>query len=156
MTRDDYLFLYYGQVLQTGHNTNMGYMAIPKSMDFFRQLQKRDKRTAIKIGCEILKEHPLELTILSNTLLCMKEEKYEDSFFLKSRYELVTTAILRTGDGKSANTAFKIASIPDENVIKGIVGFIGGKDNLLLADTLNRIFNVWTKGDKQLFFQEFY
>lgn len=154
VTRDDYFYLYYGQIFENGNN-GMGYMFMPGIAPFLKAVGKHDCKRVIKNGLPLLQLHPFDLTILVHTVLCMKETGYIDTAeHVVDRYELITSAILQTGDGRSLATAIKIVSIPDENIIKGKLGFLGGTDQLLFEN--DKVYNVWTKGESKIYFQELY
>ena len=61
-------------------------------------------------------------------------------------------AIFSTGDGKSLKTAIKIASIEDDYIIKGVLGFFGG--NEIHDSEKGHAYSIWEKGKQKLYFED--
>jgi hypothetical protein len=151
LTVEDCKHLYYGQLFQEGDKTLT--MTIPGRMEFDQLTRTGKCKKAVGIGFDILKDNPVELTTLLHTISCMDKRKNEDSeFHLDHRFRRTLDAILSTGDGRTLETAIQLVNLDDDLIIKGILGFLGGDEQLKFEN--ERSYSVWTKGAQSLYFED--
>ena len=148
---DDCFFLYYGQIFQKGHN-NLSFLANPERLEFDKASMKGNCKKAINLGNIILERNPFDLTVLLHVCNCIKENGEKDNLYLEQRFKNTLSAIFSTGDGKSMKSAIKIANMEDDYVLKGILGFLGGKEKLGFEN--NHSYSVWEKGTQILYFED--
>jgi hypothetical protein len=143
-------YLYYGEIYQPGYR-NLDYMN-DEYASFIRAVMSKNCKKASKLGFEIISKYPVQLTTLLHLNICLKDQDYPDSLnYVELRYRLLLDAILSTGDGKSMESAIRVTNIDDESVIKGVLGFLGGKTYLTVNN--HHAYDVWEVGDKKLYFE---
>ncbi len=151
LTIEDCKHLYYGQIFQEGDKSLT--LTIPGRKEFDRLIMTSKCKKAIKVGLNILQDHPVELTTLLNTKSCMNIMGQEDSdFYLEHRLKRTMDAILSTGDGRTLKTAIQIVNLDDDLVIKRILNIMGGSEQLMFKN--ERSYSVWTRGTQTLFFED--
>ncbi|MFD0749697.1 DUF4919 domain-containing protein [Mucilaginibacter calamicampi] len=150
ITREEIKYLYYGQIYKKG--TGLGFLDDPEGNEFRKAVSKNKCDKVLKLGYFVLHKNPVELTTLFPVNSCREKNDEPDSLFLVLRTKMVMEVILETGDGKTRETAIKIANIEDDLVLKGILGFKGGKETL--ESTGGRTYSVWTNGDKKIYFED--
>jgi len=154
LTNLDVEYLYYGQVFRIGYTPRPFF---DKDRDNLEILMSNDrKKKVIELGTKLLQKYPIDLSTLLYTSKCLKEKKRPDTtYFFNKRYQLLLNSILNTGNGKSYETAFKVIYIWDEYVIKGTLGFLGGKDRL--GGSKNHgVYCVWDTPKGEIYFEEIY
>ena len=65
---------------------------------------------------------------------------------------MVLEVIFEIGDGKTKESAIKIANIEDDLILKGILGFKNGEESLESSN--NKVFSVWENGDRKIYFED--
>lgn len=144
-------YLYYGQIFQPDY-TALGYLFDDNQVAFRKAIMRNNCKKAITAGKNLLSKFPVDITTLLHLNICMKNENIVDStYFVDLRYRLLLEAILSTGDGKSQDLAIKVINIEDESVIKGAIGFLGGKT--YLEGKSNHAYDVWEVDNKKLYFE---
>ncbi|GHV56530.1 hypothetical protein FACS1894182_03280 [Bacteroidia bacterium] len=150
----DCYYLYYGQLFQANYQL-LSFIANPERREFDKASIKEQCNKVIQIGKLILGRNPVELTTLLHTTVCIEKQKnYIDSEYITQRFRNLLAAIFMTGDGKTKETAIKIANVEDDYVLKGVLGFLGGKESLLIEG--NHSYSVWSKGNDQLYFEDIF
>ena len=154
MTVEECYYLYYGRLFKPGQKA-LPILASKERRDFERALANDNKKAMIKLGIPLLESNPVDLTVLLHTCRCMhdkKDERHEEyNIFLAK----LLNAIFSEGDGQSPETAIKVIDIEDEHILKGVLGFLGGTEGLYAQKDLpGRIYNVWSKNGKKLYFEE--
>lgn len=156
MTVEECYYLYYGRLFKNEHK-GVPFLASSERMDFDKTIAKGNCNKIITYGIPLLESNPVDLTVLLHTCKCMndkKDERWEDYNSLLSK---LLDAIFSEGTGQSPETAIKVVDVEDEYIIKGILGFIGGTEGLYMNENLpGRVFNVWSKGDQKLYFEELF
>jgi hypothetical protein len=82
----------------------------------------------------------------------MLSMKSDTEYFIDKRILLLLDAIFSTGDGKTKETAIKIANFEDDIVLKEIMHFVGGNEYMEIGD--NKACSLWRKDDKSLYFED--
>ena len=156
MTVEECYYLYYGRLFKNKHK-GVPFLASSERMDFDKAIARGNCNKIIKSGIPLLESNPVDLTVLLHTCKCMndkKDERWEDYNSLLSK---LLNAIFSEGTGQSLETAIKVIDIEDEHIIKGVLGFIGGTESLYIPkDSPGKVFNVWSKGDQKLYFEELF
>jgi hypothetical protein len=142
-------YLYYGRIFQSDYH----FISLTDDQIAFRKAIMNGNRTkAIKLGTKVILNSPMDLTTLLHLSICMKEENILDTInYVDLRYRLLLDAILSTGNGKCKESAIKVINIDDESVIKGAIGFLGGKTYLTGGN--NHAYDVWEVEGKKLYFE---
>jgi hypothetical protein len=151
ISKEEMQHLYYGQIYKSG--TGLAFLDNPDEGNFRKAVMQNRCKKVIKIGNSIIEKSPVSLTTLMHINNCRQSLKQPDqTYFLDSRLKLILDVILSTGDGKSKETAIKIANIEDDYIVKGVLGFLGGTETLDIAD--NKSFSVWTKDGEKIYFED--
>jgi hypothetical protein len=111
----------------------------------------------IQLGKVMLDRNPVDLTVLLHTSVCVdKQKKNTDNDYIPQRFRNLLSAIFSTGDGKTKETAIKITSPEDDYVIKGVLGFIGGKETHMFdkSGAYTIAYSIWEKGSEKLYFED--
>lgn len=92
-----------------------------------KQLASKKYAKAVILGEELLKNDPINLTIILNLIICYSEnnqnnENDERLKLLKNQAEILMKAIADYGGGKNINTAFKVISLSDEFSLLNYLG----------------------------------
>ncbi|MDD3685563.1 MAG: DUF4919 domain-containing protein [Bacteroidales bacterium] len=149
----DCFYLYYGQIFQPNYKPIGGFLLNPERVDFDRAAINGNCKKAIKLGTAMLERNPVDLTVLLYTCICIKQSHSpDDEHYFAQRYDNLLQAIFSTGDGKSIDGAIKIISIEDDYVLKGSLGFFGGKETLEFKE--KHCYSVWTKRKHKLYFED--
>jgi tetratricopeptide (TPR) repeat protein len=111
LTRQDYTYLYYGQVFTAQYAPYGG----GKQDDFRALYNKQQYAEAIPLGEKLLANAPLDLNMLFKLLVCyhMLGDRTHAKQYARRYYSLLN-AIMASGDGKSAATAYVVAVVHDE------------------------------------------
>ena len=148
----DCYYLYYGKIFQPNHKS-ISFVANPERKDFDIAASKGNCKIVIQFGKIMLERNPVYLNVLLNTSMCIdKQKNYVDNDFFKQRYRNLLLAIFSTGDGKTKETAIKIVDMEDDYVLKAVLGFFGGKEQVVVEN--RRAYSVWTKGNEKLYFED--
>jgi hypothetical protein len=154
INENDVKYLYYGQVFRIGYEPRKMFDDDRKKLEKYMGNDKKYK--VIELGTEILKNHPVDLTTLLYTCKCLMEKKLPDTtYFLENRYRMLLKGILSTGNGTSKESAIVVASIWDEYIIKGVLGFTGGNDILLGSNNFGS-YCAWDTPKGKIYFLEIY
>ena len=159
ITEEDCFYLYYGEIFQTNYNPIgvLSFVRNPERAKFDRAAMNGNCKEVIELGKIMLRRNPVDLTVLLHTSICIdKQKKYIDDDYIPQRFRNLLSAIFSTGDGKTKETAIKVISPEDDYVLKGVLGFLGGKetheyDNI---GAYTRVFSVWEKGGVKLYFED--
>ena len=160
ITEEDCFYLYYGEVFQTSYKRiggGLSFLRNPERADFDRAVMNGNCKKAIELGKMMLERNPVDLTVLLHTSACMdKQKNYIDGEYISQRFKKLLSAIFSTGDGKTKETAIKITSPEDDYVLKGILGFFGGKEKHIFDGTgaYTIAYSVWEKNDIKLYFED--
>ena len=151
ITKEEMQYLYYGQIYKSG--TGLSFLDNPEEGNFRKAVMQKRCKKVIKIGYTLIEKSPVSLTTLMHTNNCRQSLNLPDqTYYLDSRLKLILDVILSTGDGKTKETAIKIANIEDDYIVKGVLGFLGGKETLHVAD--NKSFSIWSKDDEKIYFED--
>jgi hypothetical protein len=160
ITEDDCFYLYYGEVFQTSIKRvggGLSFLRNPERADFDRASMNGNCKRVIELGKVMLDRNPVDLTVLLHTSICIDKQKNTvDDNYIPQRYRNLLSAIFSTGDGKTKETAIKIASLEDDYIIKGVLGFIGGKETHMFdkSGAYTIAYSVWEKGGVKLYFED--
>ena len=156
LTATECYYLYYGRLFKNEHK-GLPFLASSERMDFDNALAKGNCNKIIKLGIPLLENNPVDLTVLLQTCKCMNDKKDERWEEYNTLFTKLLDAIFSEGTGQSPETAIKVVDIEDEHILKGVLGFIGGTEDLDLSENFpGRVFNVWSKGDQKLYFEELF
>jgi len=151
-TVGDCFFYYYGRIFQKGYKS-ISFLSNPERPSFDKAVMKRDSKKIIALGEKILNRNPVDLNVLLHVCISLKEKGNADTtYYYKQRYMNLLEAIISTGDGKSLMTAIKIADLEDDYIIKGVLGFFGGKETVKIDN--HHAFSVWEKDGQYLYFED--
>ena len=150
ITKEDIKYLYYGQIYKIG--TGLSFLDNPEDEDFRKAVYQNNCKRILKYGYKNLEKNPVELTTLVPICGCQIERKIDDSNNLDKRLKMVLESIFETGDGKTKETALKIANIEDDLVLNGILGIKNSKESFEILK--NRVFSVWKNENKTIYFED--
>ncbi len=106
----------------------------------------------MKLGYSNLAKNPVELSTLIPVCGCQQKKGTTDNNYLGARLKMVLETIFETGDGKTKETAIKIANVEDDLWVNGILGFKGDKESFETSN--GRIFSVWENGKEKIYFED--
>jgi hypothetical protein len=142
-------YIYYGKLFSSYNYKSSEIKS--NYLKFMKQIAAKKYNKAVILGEELLKNDPVNLTIILNLIICYNEnnENNDRLNLLKNQAEILMKAIAYYGDGKSKETAFKVVSLSDEFSLLNYLGI-----NLEMYSrnsekhSLNTILDVWTKEKK--------
>lgn len=112
LTNKDYSIIYYGQLFQKSYSAGLDDNS--RKINSFIKAKKYEK--AFELCKKALQENPVSLEALYNLINCgseLNKPKEElDKYLIK--YWKILNMIALTGDGKSAETGFKVICVNDE------------------------------------------
>jgi len=150
LTTEDCYFLYYGRVFEK--NFFCVKIISLDMIEFQDALMSKRLNKAIKLGLKLLEKDPFDLAVLFHTSVSMKESGYKDNtYFIDNRTKNLIKAILSTGAGNSKQNAIKIVLYDDIFVLKGIVGFLGGKESEITEN--KHVYRIWEKDGNKIYFE---
>jgi len=150
LTTEDCYFLYYGRVFEK--NFFCVKIISVDMIEFQDALMSKRLNKAIKLGLKLLEKDPFDLAVLFHTSVSMKESGYKDNtYFIDNRTKNLIKAILSTGAGNSKQNAIKIVLYDDIFVLKGIVGFLGGKESEITEN--KHVYRIWEKDGNKIYFE---
>ncbi len=150
MTKEEIKHLYYGQIYKKG--SGLAFMDNPNEDNFRKALAKNNCKKILSYGYSNLNDNPVQLTTLIPVNGCRQRSNEPDDFFLDLRIKILLEVILDTGNGKTKETAIKIANIEDDYVLKGILGFKGGTESIEMFE--NKPLSVWDNGEAKIYFED--
>ncbi|WP_162056181.1 DUF4919 domain-containing protein [Pontibacter pamirensis] len=149
---EDSFYLYYGQIFQDNHKP-LSFVANPERLDFDRAIMNGNCKKAVELGEKILNRNPVDLTVLLHVSNCITRSGYVDTtHYYEQRLNNLLDAIFSTGDGNTMSSAIKIVNMEDDYVLKGVLGFFGGNEQLSFDN--NHAYSVWSKGGHKLYFED--
>jgi hypothetical protein len=152
ITMEDCYYLYYGRIFQKTYNP-VSFIVDPEIGNFLRSLSVGDCDAVLNVGISILDKNPVDLRVLLHICNCISQKKDQDTLYhFQKRFKYLLDGILSTGTGNSMKTAIKITDLEDEYVLKGILNFLGGKEQLTFEN--HHAYSIWNKKDKKLFFED--
>lgn len=110
-------------------------------------------KKAIPIGESLIKINPVDIVTLVYLAMSidMNSGDKENRYYL--RMKNIITAIFKTGNGKTPDTAIKIANIDDD---AGLLGFTGFPDCPRQDEKINgKHYSVWTSNSGDKFYFEY-
>lgn len=142
-------YLYYGKLYSSYYTKSLE--GKNNYLKFMKQIAAKKYTKAVILGEELLKNDPVNLTVILNLIICYNEnnENEERLKLLKNQAEILMRAIADYGDGKNKETAFKVISLSDEFALLNYMGI-----NLEMYsrnfEKLNSttILDIWTKEQK--------
>ena len=142
-------YLYYGKLYSSYYTKFLE--GKNNYLKFMKQIAAKKYTKAVILGEELLKNDPVNLTVILNLIICYNEnnENEERLKLLKNQAEILMRAIADYGDGKNKETAFKVISLSDEFALLNYMGI-----NLEMYsrnfEKLNSttILDIWTKEQK--------
>jgi len=156
ITEEDCYYLYYGEIFQLNYKPiggGLSFLRNPERVEFDRAAMNENCKKVIRLGKIMLDRNPVDLTVLLHTCVCIdKQKKYIDNDYFAQRFRNLLSAIFSTGDGRTKETAIKIISMEDDYVLKSVLGFLGGKEQLMFDN--NKAYSVWEKDGKKLYFED--
>jgi len=120
LTLTDYRTLYFGQAYRDDYRPYSRHDSIRALNTYLNTVENPDFNKVLTYTRLILKEFPfnLEQVFLTGIAYDKLNKKDQARIWLK-KYENLLTAIISTGDGRSAQTAFMVTKTSDEyNVIR--------------------------------------
>jgi len=135
LTSEDFRYLYYGFTFQDAY-APYGIPALQDSLISYlsrQELFRAEYEVAARIGGKLLQESPFRLreTFITAVAYEMAGNGKMSSIYFNF-FEKQVDAIMSSGDGLSANTAFVVIYIRDEYEILEVLGFkFGGGQSLL-------------------------
>lgn len=149
ITQQELYYLYYGQITL---NKPTGMPFFTNGIDdFMNAVVKRKNKTIVELGLNLLKNNPVDLTILMHTALAIQKTKQSDDAFLDKWVKMLFDVILSTGDGKTKETPIKVADIQDSAVIKNFVRFKSEDEEMTEGNSIP--LTVWVNGNKKLYIE---
>ncbi|CVK16448.1 protein of unknown function (DUF4919) [Apibacter mensalis] len=145
-------YLYYGKLFSSYKYKSSELK--PRHLKFMKQLASKKYAKAVILGEELLKNDPINLTIILNLIICYSEnnqnnENDERLKLLKNQAEILMKAIADYGDGKNINTAFKVISLSDEFSLLNYLGInLEMYSRNSIKYNLNTVLDIWTKEQK--------
>ena len=153
LSTEDCFYLYYGGVFQSG--LPMLAITAPGRTEFDRAVQAGNCRKVLQLGAKLLERNPTTLNVLLHMAVCIRDNQIPDAeFAYEQRFRNLLEAILSTGDGRSMQTAIRIADMEDDYVIKGVLGFLGGKESQGFDG--DHAYSIWEKGGQKLYFEDIF
>lgn len=111
-TEEEYMFLYYGFTFRPEYNP---YGISKEEEKFFDAYHAGNYKKAIPLGQSVLAKNPVHLNILFKMAVCYYALNEVDMFkFYISIYKGLLSAVYRSGDGMSIETAWVVNSVSDE------------------------------------------
>jgi hypothetical protein len=152
LTERQFYLLYYGQ----GAKPEKKYLYPSLFLNTDRmQLEKMVSNSkfkkAISLAENLIKINPLDITTLIYLAMSIDMASGDKDNKYYKRMKNLITAMLKTGDGKSPETAIKIANIGDDSAVIGFTGFQGVSKQ---EEEINgKHYSVWRNrfGDKFYF-----
>lgn len=120
LTLTDYRTLYYGQAFRDNYRPYARHDSVRSLNAYLNTVENPDFNKVLNYTHLILEEFPfnLEQIFLTGIAYDKLDKKAQARIWLK-KYEHLITAIISTGDGRSAKTAFMVTKTSDEyNVIR--------------------------------------
>lgn len=142
-------YLYYGKLYSSYYTKSLE--GKNNYLKFMKQIAAKKYTKAVILGEELLKNDPVNLTVILNLIICYNEnnENEERLKLLKNQAEILMRAIADYGDGKSKETAFKVISLSDEFALLNYMGInleMYSRNSEKLNSTT--ILDIWTKEQK--------
>lgn len=152
INKEDSFFMYYGQLFVKNH-LSMPIVINAERLNFDKAIMSGNCKNAIEFGLSVLEQNPVDLAVLLHVCNCIKDNGMADStHYFEQRLNYLLEAIFSTGDGKSMKNAIKIVSMEDKYVLKGIIGFLGGKETIVSED--DHEYSIWKKKGQVLYFED--
>jgi hypothetical protein len=152
ISTDDCFYLYYGQIFQKKY-APLSFLGNPERGNFEKVAMNGVCKKILELGIPLLEQNPIDLTVLLSVCNCISNKGYTDTaYYFEQRYKKLLDAILSTGDGNSINTAIKIVNMEDDYILKGVLGFLGGEEQLDFAN--GHAYSIWVKKSKKLYFED--
>lgn len=156
LTLNEYKLLYYGSTFQKKYSP---YGADSKESAFYKEYNTKNFKAAIPIGEEILKENPINVTLLFKLMVShfQLDEETKSKNYARSYYRLLDV-IYNSGDGSSIKTAYVVINVSDEyQIISDLRLFntsqaLVGVTDVLTIDTKNQKVEKGQKKIKELYF----
>ena len=142
-------YLYYGKLYSSYYTKSLE--GKNNYLKFMKQIAAKKYTKAVILGEELLKNDPVNLTVILNLIICYNEnnENEERLKLLKNQAEILMRAIADYGDGKNKETAFKVISLSDEFALLNYMGInleMYSRNSEKLNSTT--ILDIWTKEQK--------
>lgn len=142
-------YLYYGKLYTSYYTKSLE--GKNNYLKFMKQMAAKKYTKAVVLGEELLKNDPVNLTVILNLIICYNEnnENEERLKLLKNQAEILMRAIADYGDGKNKETAFKVISLSDEFALLNYLGInleMYSRNSEKLNSTT--ILDIWTKEQK--------
>ncbi|WP_333575432.1 DUF4919 domain-containing protein [Sphingobacterium sp.] len=150
ISSEEIKFLYYGQIYKKG--SGLAFLDNPNEDSFRKAVIKNNCSKILKLGYSNLAKNPVELSTLIPVCGCQQKKGTTDNNYLGARLKMVLETIFETGDGKTKETAIKIANVEDDLWVNGILGFKGDKESFEASN--GRIFSVWENGKEKIYFED--
>ena len=150
INKEDIKYLYYGQIYK--QETGLSFLDNPDEEDFRKAVYQNNCKKILKFGYQNLDKNPVQLTILVPICNCQIERKIIDKNKLENRLKMILETIFSTGDGKTIETAIKIANIEDDLVLNGILEFKDGKEKL--GGSKDKIYSIWDNGKEKIYYED--
>lgn len=156
LTLNEYKLLYYGSTFQENYSP---YGADSKESDFYKEYNTKNFKTAIPIGEALLKENPINVTLIFKLMVShyQLDEETTSRNYARNYYHLLDV-IYNSGDGKSIKTAYVVINVSDEyQIISDLRLFntsqaLVGVTDVLTIDTKNQKVEKGQQKIKELYF----
>ena len=120
LTDADIRHLYYGSILQDTYNP---FSRNPKEKElqgYYRKdvLSEDDQKSLLELGRESLKKFPMDLRLMNFMAYCYHlQGNNEMAMKTSSLLQHIFGVILSSGDGKTCDTGFHVATVSDQYVL---------------------------------------
>lgn len=112
LTQEDYTTLYYGQCFQKDYDP---YGTDDDFNKFKKLYQEQDFTKALPIALKMIEKKPMDMKMTFKALVCYYKLNDEaGKLKMGTRYNNIMEAIMASGDGKTAATAFVVMCVSDE------------------------------------------
>ncbi|WP_266204748.1 DUF4919 domain-containing protein [Pontibacter kalidii] len=122
LTSRHFFLLYYAQGVKPSP-TYTSLEVNAERMQLMHYVRAKRYKKAIELGENLMQENPFDLTTLVYLSMSLDKLKRNTDNKYYTRMRQIVEAILSTGDGRTPETAIKVANIGDDQVMLGLTDF---------------------------------
>lgn len=146
------IHLYYGR--------NFLDKTVSTSDDNFKKIMKdfnkQDYPKTIEKTKDLLSKDPTNLDLLMIMLQCYDKQKDTKNFvYYLNQFQLLTNAILKSGDGKSEDSAYLVNSVGDEYILLNVIR-IPMQASRSSKPTEGGMFDIWNNNNTKTYIKVIY